>query len=126
MPAYQKRPSAIAAASNNGGNSTPLSKKVRVKAASQPSGFEEDLEQLTSEITKTPGKFSSFVFDELQFANTLFLDHSDQKWSRPPLLKHNAAEHSISMYKLFMTDSYTQILIQCFQIFSSSMPKRPL
>ncbi len=62
MPAYQKRPSATTAASNNGGDASPLPKKVRVKGAPQPSGFEEDLEQLTSEIKKTTGEFFSFMF----------------------------------------------------------------
>lgn len=62
MPAYQKRSSATDASSNFRSDSNPLSKKVRVKTASQPSGFEEDLEQLTSEIKKSSGTFFDFFF----------------------------------------------------------------
>lgn len=65
MPAVQKRPSLAAidkklnSGLNNKGDNLgdQVAKKAKVKATSQPSGFEEDLAQLTEEIIKKSGWF---------------------------------------------------------------------
>lgn len=63
MPTVQKRPSlaAIDKQLNTGLNNkvgnmgNQIAKKAKVKATSQPSGFEEDLALLTKEITRKSG-----------------------------------------------------------------------